>query len=126
MTVVDASALLEILLGASRLPPDLEPPLCAPPLVDVEVASALRRLERRGTIDPSHATALLDDAARAPIDRFPHEPILRRAWQWRHDLSVYEAIYVALAEALGAPLCTADRRLARRVEGRVAVRVLGS
>lgn len=126
MIVLDASALLLILLGTARLPSDVESPLCAPSLIDVEVASALRRLERAGRIDASRAVDLVDALARSPIDRFPHEPILRRAWQWRHDVSAYDAIYVALAEALGATLWTADRRLARRVEDHVTVQPLGA
>jgi predicted nucleic acid-binding protein len=63
--------------------------------------------------------------APAPIERFVHEPLLDRVWSWRDDLSAYDATYVAMAELFDATLWTADRRLARRVESRVRVTVVG-
>jgi hypothetical protein len=78
----------------------------------LEVASVLRGQARAGVLDSRRANLALDDLAATPIERAPHLPLLRRCWQLREDLSVYEAAYVALAEALQVQLLTGDRRLA--------------
>jgi predicted nucleic acid-binding protein len=116
--VVDASALLEALLGtpaAGAVTARLFDPretLHAPHLVDVEVAQVLRRYAAAGEIGPDRGRAALADLADLPLVRYPHEVLLPRVWALRHDLTAYDAVYVALAEALDAPLLTRDRRLA--------------
>ena len=96
--------------------------LHAPHLVDVEVAQALRRYVREGDLDASAAQTALDDLRSLDLRRHAHEPLLGRVWALRENLTAYDAVYVALAEALDAVLLTCDGRLtrapgaARRVE----------
>ena len=87
--------------------------LHAPHLVDVEVANGLRRAVATGLIGTDRALDALVDLDAMPIVRYPHGELLGRAWELRDKLSVYDAVYVTLAELLGAPLLTCDRRLAR-------------
>lgn len=119
MTVVDASALIEALLRtalgercAERLlrPGDA---LYAPHLLDVEVMQVLRRYARRGDLPDARGREALRDFADFPLTRCSHEPLVERIWELRDSLSAYDAAYVALAEALDAPLVTCDARLAR-------------
>lgn len=118
MIVVDASALLEVLLrtpAAEKVEErlfDERESLHAPHLLDVEVAQVLRRYAGSGEIDPERGRAALIDLADFPIRRYPHGILLPRAWEIRDNLTAYDAVYVALAEALDAPLLTRDRRLA--------------
>lgn len=117
MLVLDASALLRALLpGAdpgllARLGSDRD--LHAPHLLDLEVVSALRRLNRSRRLSADRARDALTDLSDLNLTRYPHELLLPRIWQLRENLSAYDAAYVALAEALEAPLLTADARLAR-------------
>lgn len=118
MIVVDASALIELLLPsdaaeavAARLF-DSGSSVAAPYLVDVETAQVLRRYARTGEIDGRHGREALADLVDMPIRRYPHDILLPRIWDLRHNLTAYDAAYVALAEALDAPLVTCDRRLA--------------
>lgn len=85
----------------------------APHLVDVEVIQVLRRLTRDRTIESDEAEAALDDLRALDLQRHAHEALLDRAWALRENLSAYDAVYVALAEALDAPLLTCDKRLSR-------------
>ena len=118
MIVVDASVAAQAVSGlddrnieaARRL---VQGPLCAPHLLDIEVASALRSMLRRNEIPEPVARRALRRLSRLPIDRLPHSPLIERCWQLRDNLSVYDASYVALAEVLGATLLTSDQRLAR-------------
>jgi predicted nucleic acid-binding protein len=116
--VVDASSLIEVLLRtkASALVEErLFAPgetLYAPYLIDIETAQVLRRYAAGGEIDGARGLAALSDLADFPLRRYPHDFLLPRVWDLRHDLTAYDAIYVALAEALDAPLLTRDRRLA--------------
>lgn len=119
MIVLDASALLELLLGteigrevASRIA-DPTLGLHAPHLADVEVAQALRRYVREGELDAASATVALADLRALDLERHAHEPLLDRVWALRENVTAYDAVYVALAEALEAPLVTCDGRLAR-------------
>lgn len=114
--VVDASALVELLIrspaGDAVEEAVLSDEAFAPELLDIECASALASLERRGIINGGRAHAALRVLLRAPITRTPHAPLIEVAWRHRANLSLYDAAYVSLAQRLDAPLLTADRRLA--------------
>jgi predicted nucleic acid-binding protein len=84
----------------------------APHLLDVEVAQVLRRLAQRKEITVPRAEQALEDLAHLLIDRHEHQSLLPRIWQLRDSLSAYDGTYVALAEALSAPLLTCDGKLA--------------
>jgi len=79
----------------------------------VEVAQSLRRYAREGALDTESAAAALQDLRALDLERHAHEPLLDRVWALREDVTAYDAVYVALAEALDAPLLTCDGRLAR-------------
>jgi predicted nucleic acid-binding protein len=117
MIVVDASALLEVLLRTEAAPA-VEARLFsgdtlhAPHLLDLEVAQVLRRYERAGELSDARAREALTDLAAVRIERYPHEPFLPRIWALRGNATAYDACYLALAEALDAALVTRDRRLA--------------
>jgi predicted nucleic acid-binding protein len=116
--VVDASALLEALLrtpAAEAVEKRLfaaRQTLHAPHLLDVEVAQVIRRYAAAGDIDQERGRAALADLGDFPLRRYPHAFLLPRVWELRNNLTAYDAVYVALAEALDAPLLTRDRRLA--------------
>lgn len=118
MIVVDASAVLEALLrtpAAKAVEKWLFDPrqtLHAPHLLDIEVAQVIRRYSANGEIDSERGRASLADLADFPLHRYPHDFLLPRIWDLRNNLTAYDAAYVALAEALDAPLLTRDRRLA--------------
>ena len=86
--------------------------LHAPHLLDVEVAQVLRRYYLHRELSSRRAEQALDDLAALKLERYPHEPLLPRIWQLRENITAYDAAYVALAEALNAPLLTCDARLA--------------
>ena len=86
--------------------------LSAPELVDLEVTSVLRRQVHSGAADLRRAALALADLAALPLQRAPHRPLLARCWELRDNLTVYDASYVALAEALDVTLLTGDGRLA--------------
>ncbi len=118
MIVVDASVLAPALVDDARDGDRLRERLrgerlVAPGLIDLEVVSMLKRAAQRGGLDERRANQALADLAALPLRRAPHLPLLARIWELRASLSVYDAAYVALAEALGAPLLTADKRIAR-------------
>jgi predicted nucleic acid-binding protein len=116
--VVDASALLEALLrtpAAKAVEDRLFAPrqtIHAPHLLDVEVAQVIRRYAQNGEIDSERGRMALIDLVDLPLRRYPHDFLLPRIWNLRNNLTAYDAAYVALAEALDAPLLTRDRRLA--------------
>lgn len=118
MIVVDASAVLEALLrtpAAAAVEERIFGPgetLHAPHLLDIEVAQVLRRYAMTGEADPNRCSAALEDLLDFPLNRYPQDFILPRVWGLRANLTAYDAAYVALAEALDAPLLTRDRRLA--------------
>lgn len=98
--------------------------LAAPELMDLEVVSVIRRQLRAGAMDVRRADFALTDLAALPIQRVPHGPLLRRCWELRDNFTIYDAAYVALAEALDADLLTGDRRLARATGPRCQIEVL--
>lgn len=98
--------------------------LIAPHVIDLEVASAWRRLVVAGDLDERRATLALEDLGSLRLERAPHGPLLHRCWELRPNLTMYDAAYVALAEALQLHLLTADRRLAKAPGIRCAVEVI--
>ena len=119
MIVVDASALLEVLLRTTAAPAieaRLFAPgqtLHAPHLLDVETAQIIRRYAASGDIDAERGRLALIDLADFPLRRYPHAILLPRIWTLRNNVTAYDATYIALAEALDAPLLTRDARLSR-------------
>ena len=114
MLVVDASTVIDALSDAddrgSGIRSMLEKAdLLAPCLIDLEVTQGLRRIALSGGRD---TTSTLHRYRLLSINRFEHLPLLPRVWELRDNLTAYDAAYVALAEATGAPLVTADRKLA--------------
>ena len=116
--VLDASAAVEFLLNtaagrrlAARLD-DAAEIVHAPHLIDLEIAQVLRRYALRGVLSDRRGALALEHWRNLDIERYPHEPLLARVWGLRGNLSAYDAVYVALAEALPAVLVTGDRRLA--------------
>jgi predicted nucleic acid-binding protein len=115
--VVDTSAIVEALVGTTpnpalvdRLAGDGD--LSAPHLLDVEFLHALRRLVALGQLSADRAGDARADFADLLITRYPHYPLADRAWALRENVTAYDAVFVALSEALGAPLVTCDVRLA--------------
>ena len=127
MIVVDASAIIEALLQTpaaaaveERLLED-GLPLHAPHLIDVEVTQVLRRYAATRQIEPARCRDALDALQGFPLRRYQHDVLLPRVWELRHNLTAYDATYVALAEALDATLLTRDRRLATAAGHRARV-----
>lgn len=130
MIVLDASALLELLLGTpgavavrERIASP-EESLHAPQLLDLEVLQVLRRYAAAGALSSERARLVIEDLAALDLERYPHEPLLDRVWQLRDNLTAYDAAYVALAEALDAPLLTFDARLANAPGHRARIDLL--
>jgi len=128
--VIDASALLEVLLhtplGAAietRLLGTLES-LHSPHLLDVEITQVIRRFVMAREIEAERAQAALDDFMGFPIWRHPHGFLLPRVWALRNNFTAYDAVYVALAEVLDATLLTHDRRLATAAHEHVSVELM--
>ncbi|MGB6772160.1 MAG: type II toxin-antitoxin system VapC family toxin [Candidatus Dormiibacterota bacterium] len=129
MIVLDASVLAAALAddgpGGDRARARLRGErLTAPEIIDLEVLSVLRRRSASGHLDGRRCQLALTDLLELPLRRAAHRPLLPRCWELRHNLTVYDAAYVALAEALGVPLLTADRRLARAAAVRCQVEAL--
>lgn len=98
--------------------------LAAPALIDLEVASVWRGRARGGHLNPRRVGLALDDLRDLPIQRVEHTSLLARCWELRENLTIYDAVYVALAEALQAPLITGDQRLSRSTGPRCAIEVV--
>ncbi len=119
MIVVDASVVVASLLSTggagarARERLRLDPDLHVPHLLDVEVTAALRRRVRLGQTDVEVATEVMADLADLAALRWDYEPLLRRVWELRENVTPYDAVYVVLAEMLDAPLVTSDARLSR-------------
>jgi predicted nucleic acid-binding protein len=117
--VIDASALLEVLVEETPAAKAVAERLSrrgdtihAPHLVDLELTNALRRRILAGLIPLERGGDALEDLAALRMFRHPHNFLLSRVWELRNNLSAYDAIYIALAEYLDAPLLTRDRRMA--------------
>ena len=98
--------------------------LVAPHLIDLEVVSAWRRLATFGQLDDRRVALAMADLGALRIERAPHQPLVRRCWELRANLTVYDASYVALAEIVDAVLLTGDRRLAEAPGVRCSVEVM--
>jgi len=128
--VIDASVVIEVLLHTStgrsveeRLFAVGES-LHAPHLIDLEVAHVMRRLAAAQELSSVGGKKRLSAMADFPLVRYRHDLFLARIWELRHNLSAYDAAYVALAEALAAPLVTRDQRLAKARGHRAKVEVV--
>jgi predicted nucleic acid-binding protein len=117
MIVLDASAAVELLLqttaglAVGQRVYSQDEPLHGPHLLDLEVAQALRRSVQDEKISAERAAEALTDLQALRLLRHPHHPLVPRIWELRHNLTAYDAAYVALAERLDATLLTRDRRL---------------
>ena len=123
--VADASVTVAYLLGQASIEERhaLLDDVHAPALIDVEVTQTLRGLLRASKIDRQRAEQAREDLADLAIRRHPDASLLRRAWDLRDVCTTYDALYVALAEAIDASLVTRDARLARGVGGIIDVLV---
>jgi predicted nucleic acid-binding protein len=117
--VADASVVIDLLLGpgsqaGDRLSDHLAAGdvVAAPHLVDAEVGQVLRRLVLRGDLTESEAWSMVGMLAALPLERHPHRALLPRAFDLRANVSVYDGLYLALAEMVDRPLLTGDARLA--------------
>lgn len=130
MIVVDASALLETLLRTPASPPidrrisGARGALHAPHLIDLEIAQVLRRYVTNQDLGAEHGRAILANLVDFPIKRHPHERLIPRIWELRHNLTAYDAAYVALAETLDATLITRGQRLAAAPGHRARIEVV--
>ena len=118
MIVLDSSAMVEWLLGLPRADAIGDrivsaDSLHAPALLDVEVAQVVRRYTAAGEIDTRTGARALSALAELDVNRYTHELLLPLIWQLRHNVTAYDATFLALAAALDAPLVTLDTRLAR-------------
>jgi predicted nucleic acid-binding protein len=130
LIVIDASAEVAILLNIGQ---DVEvirsriarpgETLHIPHLFEIEVLHALRSLTLRGTVSSERARLALDRLRDTRFVRYPHTALTERIWELRENLTAYDSAYIALAEALDAPLVTTDARLARASGIRAAVEV---
>ena len=118
MIVVDASVIVEMLLRTQagiRVTPRIQTTTStvhSPHLLDAEVAHVVRRYVLAGDIDAERGAEMVGILRDLVIQRHDHRPLLGRVWELHHSVGAYDALYVALAEALDAPLLTADGRLA--------------
>lgn len=130
MIVLDALVAVELLLNSTagqrareRLA-EVGENVHAPHLIDLEVAQALRRYFLAGHMAAERGREALMHFVNLPLHRHPHDTFLFRIWQMRHAVSAYDAAYLALAEALDAPLLTRDEALANVSQHRARVEVL--
>lgn len=110
--VIDASAMVDLLLG--RLSPTVigAGPLFAPAHLDVEVVSALGRLHRAGDLSADEVDEMIEDLSMAPVGRIPVAPLGPHVWELRANLRLADAWYVAVSKVLDGALLTTDARLA--------------
>jgi predicted nucleic acid-binding protein len=128
--VVDASALVEVLLGGSASGPITKrlfgrgETVHAPHLIDLEASQAIRRYLSSGVADLDRSQGAVRELVGFPLVRHRHDAFLYRIWELRHNVTAYDAAYLALAEALGAPLVTRDAKLAGAAGHRARVELL--
>jgi predicted nucleic acid-binding protein len=117
LAVVDSSAVVEVLLRRPRAAVLrtrlLDEALDAPHLLDLEVAQTVRRYWLAGELDDARASDAIRQHLDLSITRYPHDLFLERVWELRFNFTAYDAVYVALAEALRTTLITVDLRLAK-------------
>jgi predicted nucleic acid-binding protein len=128
--VVDASVLYEILTdgpsaGPARDRLASDPDHVAPQLIDAEVLGLLRRDAMVRAVDGTTCSLAVRDLHDWPADRIPLRPFLDRVWELRENVRTWDGFYVALAEAMGCPLLTLDRRLAKAKGPRCQIEVIG-
>lgn len=125
MIVVDASVIVEVIIGSVSAADRLDGErLVAPAIVDGEAGSAVRRQWRHGSLDDERAGLAIDALGELEILRFEHRALLPRAWELRHNLTFADGLYVALAEQLGITLVTLDARIAAAPRIKADVEVL--
>jgi predicted nucleic acid-binding protein len=130
MIILDASVVVDLLIKPPSEIANIktrlfhEPTGHVPHLLDVEVAHALRRLLLAGRLSSLAARRALRDLAVMGLKRWPHRALLGRVLALRDQLSAYDAIYVAMAEATGATLVTRDARLARSTGHRARIELV--
>lgn len=126
--VIDASAAAEYLLRTPigrKLEELVEGAfLMAPALLDVEVLSVLRRAVLHKGLAEARAWMALEDLSDWPIDRVPHTALIKEAWRYRHNVTAYDAFYVAVARLYEAPLLTIDGPLSRAPVAGIEIRNL--
>lgn len=130
MIVVDSSAVLGALAGRpldaslqARLIADGD--LHAPHLIDLQIVHGLRRLLSRGQVSEDTASDVRSDLSDLRITRYPHHPFVEGIWELRHHVSPYDAVFIALAETLDAPLVTCDGHLARAGQHKAKIELFG-
>lgn len=130
MLIVDASCLYEVVIDTAgaeairqRLTDDADQ--AAPHLIDAEVLGLIRRDLMLTRLDSTGAGQAVEDLRLWPGLRYSHRPLLERAWELRSTVRTWDALYVALAEALEATLLTRDRRLARATGPNCPIEVMG-
>ncbi|HLI31709.1 MAG TPA: type II toxin-antitoxin system VapC family toxin [Solirubrobacteraceae bacterium] len=129
MTVLDTSALIDYLLGGGAADQvqrlfDDEGELAAPDLIVFETLAVFRREALRGTLPEQRLAGAIADLGDVPIELFPSLSLRERAWQLRHNLTIADALFLALAESLQESLATKDAALAAAAEQHASVRAL--
>ncbi len=131
MIVADASVVVDMFLGRGGVAGDElrerlanEELVSAPHLLDAEVGQALRRLSMQREMTVNRATTSLQELAALPIRRYAHGWLLPRAFELRSNVTIYDGLYLALAEVLGVPLLSCDAALGDVPGCRAAVEIL--
>jgi predicted nucleic acid-binding protein len=116
LIVVDASIVCDFLINPADYPEVVtllsSNTIAAPSLLQYEIGHALRRLNLIGILTDEQAAQTLDAFMQMQIDTHANVALMPRTWALRHNMTFYDASYVALAESLGVPLFTKDKRLA--------------
>jgi predicted nucleic acid-binding protein len=126
LLICDSSAVVAVLLdsgadGRWATAAMIGSQLAAPNLIRFEVANIIRRHELAGAVSSDQAAQAHADLLDLAIEEWPYEPLAKRAWALRRNLTIYDANYVALAELLGATLLTLDKRITRAPDVRCQV-----
>lgn len=129
VVVLDASAAIDLVLRTTDSEPLTDAlsrastPWHAPHLIDAEVTHVVRRFARDGVMSSARGALALEFLLALPVARHDAGPLLPRVWSLRDTMTAYDAMYVALAEALGATLFTRDQRLARAAHRLIPVEI---